>query len=185
MSSGSQEQGLKWWIRYVIVPIIGSGGVIAIIVALLNSVKTPQPIQPLTSTPTSVSPTQIPIEPTTVPPPPTCVSSLTSPQANAILDNGRRDGLDNIVWDFDWSDCPGASEYHLYVIGPNTTKPKIDNSAITSSSYQYISAGSFIAEQSRSTWTWRVRARVNGQWGEWSETRVFNVEPVDTDPSSP
>lgn len=35
-TDGQSEHGLKWWVRYVIVPIIGSGGVIAIIVALLN-----------------------------------------------------------------------------------------------------------------------------------------------------
>jgi hypothetical protein len=29
------ETGLKWWMRYVIVPIIGGGGIIAIIVALI------------------------------------------------------------------------------------------------------------------------------------------------------
>ena len=30
------EQGYKWWIRYVVVPLIGGGGLIAIIVALLD-----------------------------------------------------------------------------------------------------------------------------------------------------
>lgn len=30
------ESGYKWWIRYVIVPLIGGGGIIAIIVALLT-----------------------------------------------------------------------------------------------------------------------------------------------------
>ena len=23
-----------------------------------------------------------------------------------------------MVWEFDWSDVPGATQYHLYVIGP-------------------------------------------------------------------
>ncbi|WP_152532174.1 hypothetical protein [Leptolyngbya sp. Heron Island J] len=30
------EQGYKWWLRYVVVPLFGGGGVIAIIVALLT-----------------------------------------------------------------------------------------------------------------------------------------------------
>jgi hypothetical protein len=31
-----QESGLKWWLRYVIVPMIGGGGAIAIIVAMIS-----------------------------------------------------------------------------------------------------------------------------------------------------
>jgi hypothetical protein len=31
-----QETGFKWWIRYVIVPMIGGGGIIAIVVAILG-----------------------------------------------------------------------------------------------------------------------------------------------------
>jgi hypothetical protein len=27
-------------------------------------------------------------------------------------------------------------------------------------------------------WTWKVRAYVDGRWGDWSETRIFNVYPV-------
>jgi hypothetical protein len=30
------ERGLKWWLRYVVVPLVGGGGVIAIFVALLE-----------------------------------------------------------------------------------------------------------------------------------------------------
>jgi hypothetical protein len=41
------EAGGKWWIRYVVVPLIGSGGIVAIVVALLNrpasSTETPGP----------------------------------------------------------------------------------------------------------------------------------------------
>jgi hypothetical protein len=32
----NEEKGYKWWLRYVIVPLIGGGGVIALIVALLG-----------------------------------------------------------------------------------------------------------------------------------------------------
>lgn len=36
-----QERGFKWWLRYVIVPIIGSGGIIAIIVAVITNLSSP------------------------------------------------------------------------------------------------------------------------------------------------
>jgi len=31
-----EEKGLKWWLRYVIVPLIGGGGIIAIVVSVLG-----------------------------------------------------------------------------------------------------------------------------------------------------
>lgn len=34
--TANNETGVKWWIRYVVVPIIGGGGIVAIIVALLS-----------------------------------------------------------------------------------------------------------------------------------------------------
>jgi hypothetical protein len=36
VTGGDRETGLKWWLRYVVVPLIGGGGVIAIIVALIG-----------------------------------------------------------------------------------------------------------------------------------------------------
>jgi hypothetical protein len=37
----ADESGLKWWVRYVIVPIIGGGGVIAIVVAVIERTHVP------------------------------------------------------------------------------------------------------------------------------------------------
>jgi hypothetical protein len=34
--SEEKEAGIKWWMRYVIVPILGGGGIIALIVALIG-----------------------------------------------------------------------------------------------------------------------------------------------------
>ena len=134
---------------------------------------TATPTATLTATPT---PTPTATRPATI-----CVPSLISPAPGAVLDNGRRDGLDDIVWDFDWSDCPGATAYHLYVIAPGATVPRINNNTITSSAYHHVSGG-YTPDADRFNWTWRVRARVGEQWGAWSETRSFDVEPVDTDP---
>ena len=112
----------------------------------------------------------------------TTVPKLLSPADGATLDNGRTDRLDDIIWDFDWSDVEGATQYHLYIIGSEATIPVIDSSNITSSSYHHVSHGSYIAEYNRYGWTWKVRAKVDGQWSEWSETWTFDVEPVNTDP---
>jgi hypothetical protein len=38
------ESGLKWWMRYVIVPIIGGGGVIAVVVAVMEKPGVPPSI---------------------------------------------------------------------------------------------------------------------------------------------
>ncbi len=98
-----------------------------------------------------------------------------------MLDNGRLDGNDDIVWDFDWSECPGATLYHLYVIGPSAPNPLIDQPALSEPGLCHVSR-SYILEANRWGWTWKVRAYVDGSWGPWSPTRSFDVEPVDTDP---
>lgn len=110
---------------------------------------------------------------------------LISPQEGAILDNGRDDRLDNIVWDFDWSDIQTASKYHLYVYHSGASYPVIDNPDVTDSAYRYTSIGSYIADVNGYDWNWKVRAYVNGQWGEWSEIRTFSVEPLNTDSPTP
>lgn len=53
--SGSTEKGIKWWIRYVVVPLIGSGGIIAILGVVLpvilawpKSTENPPLIPPVT-----------------------------------------------------------------------------------------------------------------------------------------
>jgi len=113
-----------------------------------------------------------------------CVPAPVSPAAGAVLDNGRLDRQDDVLWDFDWSDCPGATQYHLYVIGPTATIPLIDDNALGSSAYHHAASGSYIADPNRFGWSWRVRAKVGGQWGDWSATRSFDVEAVDSDPAS-
>ncbi|MCD4766776.1 MAG: hypothetical protein K8R34_09725 [Methanosarcinales archaeon] len=105
---------------------------------------------------------------------------LISPKEDAVMDNGRTDRTDSIIWDFDWSDVKGATEYQLYVIGDTAKYPVIDR-VTSSSSYHHSSPGSYIIESNRYGWTWKVRAQVNGQWGDWSETRTFSVEEVNTD----
>lgn len=107
---------------------------------------------------------------------------LISPQEGAILDNGRTDGQDYKIWDFDWSDIYGATKYNLYVKHTGSQFPMIDEETDFSSFHREDSG--YIADRNRFNWKWRVRFYANGRWCDWSEERSFDVEPVNTDPPS-
>lgn len=109
-----------------------------------------------------------------------CIPALITPKEGAIMDNGRLDLQDDVVWDFDWSDCPGATYYHLYVKNLDALNPII-NESIIDSSYSSETTG-YIKDENLYNWYWQVTAYIDGQWGEWSPARYFDVEPVNTDP---
>ena len=109
------------------------------------------------------------------------IPQLLSPENAALMDNGRLDTTDPIVWDFDWTDVSHAEKYHLYVIHIGAIFPVIDADTLIGSSYQHDSPGSYIIEDNRYDWTWKVRAYVDGSWRDWSPVRYFDVEPIDTD----
>jgi serine/threonine protein kinase/tetratricopeptide (TPR) repeat protein len=110
--------------------------------------------------------------------------SLLMPAAGAILDNGANDGSKLRVWEFNWSEVPGATRYHLYVIGPTATLPVINNLTLTAPSYRDEGKGYF-ATQYRLGYRWKVRALVNGTWTDWSEERTFDVTPVAENKAAP
>jgi hypothetical protein len=111
------------------------------------------------------------------PPPPT----LLSPAPGAIMDNGCKPKADGITWDFDWSDVPGATAYHIRVYR-NAAIPLINNSSVATSSYHYASApADHIINTNLNGWRWTVRAKVHGAWGVWAAPRVFRVEKLNTD----
>jgi WD40 repeat protein/serine/threonine protein kinase len=111
--------------------------------------------------------------------------TLLKPAAGATLDNSTLDGSKSHVWEFDWSDVPGARQYHLYVIGPRASIPVINNPTLTSSSFRFESKG-HVADQNRLSWCWKVRALVKGVWTDWTEERTFDVAPLDNKkPASP
>ncbi len=39
----------------------------------------------------------------------------------------------------------------------------------------------FISDANLQGWLWKVRARTDGVWGEWTGERAFEVEPLGTD----
>ena len=112
-----------------------------------------------------------------IPPPP----MLISPVNGAVMDNGCHPKPNGITWDFDWSDVPGATAYHLRV-WRNPSLPIINNMTIPSSSYHYASPPSdYIINSNLNGWRWMVRAKVRGVWGRWSAVRFFRVEKLNTD----
>ena len=115
-----------------------------------------------------------PPPPTPSSPRPVCSVALATPDMGATLST-RRVGADRIeaVWDFGWQDCPEASRYHLYVIGPEALNPIVDNNDLRSATYQYRRTS--FGYPNPVGWRWKVRAFVDGRWGEWSEERTFNV----------
>jgi hypothetical protein len=106
--------------------------------------------------------------------------ALIAPASGAVMDNGCLDFSDPIIWEFDWTDVPGATEYALYVKRNGAQNPVVDLRGQAASSYQRV-ASSYITDFNLDEWEWRVRARVRGSFGEWSATRSFRVEPMDTD----
>ncbi len=48
---------------------------------------------------------------------------------------------------------------------------------VADTSYTKTQTG-YIADQNRLGWSWKVRARIDGEWGEWSEAGWFDVEPL-------
>jgi hypothetical protein len=42
-SENNNEHGWKWWLRYIVVPLIGGGGLVAVIVALISHSPLPTP----------------------------------------------------------------------------------------------------------------------------------------------
>jgi len=107
-----------------------------------------------------------------------------SPAPGEVLDNGRVDRFDDLVWAFRWSACEGAEGYQLVVLAPGTTAPVVDvETAVTEFTGAWV--GRRVADGSLDGWSWRVRARFDGDWGPWSDPRAFSVEPADRDPPRP
>lgn len=105
---------------------------------------------------------------------------LLTPVNGAVMDNGCSDKSNGITWDFDWSDVPGASAYHIRV-WKNPALPVVNKMDVATSNYQDDSPQSYIINSNRLGWRWRVRARRGGVWGPWSRIGVFIVEPLNTD----
>jgi len=109
----------------------------------------------------------------------TCTPAPLAPADGALLANGRRDGAGSIAWTFQWTECPGASEYRLVVRHLGAEFALVDASAIPTPAFSYVSGGSYIDEGSRLGWVWTVQALVDGTWSGPSAEQRFDVAPPD------
>jgi hypothetical protein len=92
----------------------------------------------------------------------------------ATLDNNSQNRpRSGFVWEFSWSEVPGAAAYQLYVMGRNARVPLI-NKEVNSLNYRHVTKG-YVGDVHLKDWTWKLRSQVNGQWSEWSEVRKFDV----------
>jgi hypothetical protein len=114
-------------------------------------------------------------------PSPELVPELTLPAEGGLADNGcSTDEGEAIVWDFNWSDVPGASSYELWVKHRSSAEPEVHVTGLNTSSHRAgriaTTGGEFLQG-----WEWRVRATVNGVVQPWSPIATFSVEPPETD----
>jgi len=109
------------------------------------------------------------------------IPQLLEPKPQAVMDNGRHDRADSIIWDFKWSEVKDAEAYELFVIGANAKYPVVKG-RFPKTSFRRVSKGSYVIPRHQYGWTWKVRAIRHGKPLPWSEVRTFDVEPLDTDP---
>lgn len=103
---------------------------------------------------------------------------LFVPRNKVTMDNGCNNGQSNTLrWDFTWSRQAAARRYHL-MVWQNGKTPRINNTNISTNRY---TTNTMSVIMNRAAFYWKVRAWVNGHWTAWSNTRTFNVEPVNSD----
>lgn len=129
--------------------------------------------RPLSPQVTTTPPARGPVRPA-IPP------TLLTPAPNAVLANGCINQTGTHDWEFRWSAVPGATAYHLHVIGPEASRAIVDDMAVTVPAF-VLRARGYVAEKFQRGWTWRVRAKVGDVWSEWSGEQRFDVEPAVTD----
>jgi hypothetical protein len=111
-----------------------------------------------------------------------CIPNQLLPEDNAVMDNGCTSQDNGILWDFDWDDCPGADMYSFHLSHPSLETPFDRDLPVSSFS---LLEDRVLPEETRIGWTWRVRARVNGIWGNYTADRTFDAERVNTDCVTP
>jgi hypothetical protein len=100
------------------------------------------------------------------------------------MDNGCVNRSNGTLWEFDWEDCTGAESYDFYVQRRGQPEPLIDEVDLTSSAFTALE-NRVVPEGSRLGWFWKVRAKVNGVYGDWTPETNFDVEPANTDCVTP
>jgi hypothetical protein len=112
-----------------------------------------------------------------------CVPFPIAPPYGSVMANGCEFEPDTIKWVFRWSSCLHADRYHLIVDYPGIVMPglEIDDSTVTGTTYLFEAPSLYVEYGYQYGWTWKVRARVDGIWGDWTRPWPFSVEEVNTD----
>ena len=108
------------------------------------------------------------------------IPSLLTPKSGEVVDNGRQDRSDHMIWEFRWTEILGAERYEL-VFGHGGGELR----TVDRPYYRWDTLRTYINGENLDGWTWRVRAIRGGTPLPWSETRGFRPEPADTDPPTP
>lgn len=106
--------------------------------------------------------------------------TLISPYEKEALDNGCADRSDKSEWRFYWTEVEGARQYQLWVMHSGARLAMLNLNSIKDISYTFSDNG-YVANGNADGWIWRVRALTRAGWTEWSETREFSVEMLNTD----
>lgn len=102
---------------------------------------------------------------------------LIAPASGAVMDNGCSDNTESVDWYFEWEYVPVAEQYQLSVESKDGSVVAM-NVTTTSSSQSYICSGCYYDQ---TDWIWKVRVMVAGEWGPWTTSQPFTLEPVGTD----
>ena len=105
----ASETGIKWWMRYVIVPIIGGGGIVAILIAIID-----RPRAPVMSQPTAITkpaPDNVPISAPSKPDSPKPVEDGSSKQVASVKKRTRpsENPAILVVWEANWHYVPSSN----------------------------------------------------------------------------
>ncbi len=106
---------------------------------------------------------------------------LLFPVPNGVMENGCSNYSANKTESFTWAGVASATAYLIAVRHVNAATPVIAE-VVTVPAFSRTS-NSYVADHNRTGWTWQVRARINGEWGNWSEVRAFQYGPLDANPS--
>jgi hypothetical protein len=95
---------------------------------------------------------------------------LISPEPGAVLPQP-----DAGPWVFEWIGVPGALKYQIVVLGSKAAFFLVDDQT-TSTSFVIPERSSYIVDCNAIGWRWSVRTQgPDGQWGNWSEERLFDI----------
>jgi len=100
--------------------------------------------------------------------------TLLSPANGAELANNE--WYTYIVWHFSWEPVQDATNYRLQIFSPDSITPIYDRTNVWGSAFNHYMPW-LVSEENRIGWSWQVQANSNGVWGDWSETRSFDVAP--------